>query len=203
MGQYKHKERAEAYRLYVEEGVHDMQELAERSGLSRATVRTVITPDATKEYVRRCREAKRLYVDRGMTDVGTICAQAGIHLNLWTKLYTASWDEERAKHVADNPVNYRTAQLLQQAAEQLLLKVQSKEYDGQDVNELVKLTNAFEKFKTGEFKLESILMGIEDFASWFFGSAADLGVSAAEARALARVVNRYKVHILERLRLMQ
>lgn len=196
---YKHANRAECYRLYVEEGVQDIAELARRAELSRTTVRAILTAEAREDHHRRCREARRLYVEQGVSDVNAICAQAKIHKNLFFKLHDASWDEARAKHVAENPVLFRTAELLYQAAEKMLTEVKVHGYQGQTVSHLITLANAFEKFRTGEFRMEMILMGVTDFAVWFRDNARNLGFKRLEVQALQRALDAFRQTLVARL----
>jgi len=196
---YKHANRAECYRLYVEEGVADITDLARRSDLSRTTVRSILTAEARKDHQARCREAKRLYVERGVSDVAAICAQAKIHMNLFFKIHDASWDAERAQHVAENPTLFRTAELLRQAAEALLLDVKTQGYQGESVGKLVALSNSFGKFESGEFQLEMVLMGMTAFAAWFKDHARELKLKRAEVHALQHVLDVYRQSLVAQL----
>lgn len=199
-GIYKLKERDEAYRLAVEEGIFDLTELGRRVGLSRTTLRKFIGPEARKDHMDRVRMAKALYIEKGLTDVEAICAQARISPNLWAKIYEMKWDTSRAEYVAEHPVLYSTGQILQQAAELLLQSVKTAGYSGEDVKQFINLANAFESFRTGEHRIEMSLVGLTDFAHWFRDHAKELGVSAGEVRLLARVLDRYRHVQLQKLR---
>ena len=199
-GNYKLKEREEAYRLAVEEGIFDLTELGRRVGLSRTTLRKFIGPEARRDHMDRVRMAKALYIEKGLTDVEAICAQARISPNLWAKIYQVQWDTDRAQYVAEHPVLYSTGQILHQAAEQLLASVKTAGYKGEDVKQFINLANAFESFKTGEHRIEMALVGLTDFAQWFRDNAKDLGVSAGEVRLLSRVLDRYRHVQLAQLR---
>jgi hypothetical protein len=197
---YKLKERELAYRLFVEEGVQVVEELARRSGLSKGTLAKLITAEARKDYQQRVRETKRLYVEQGLTDVEAICAQAKISPVLFRKIYAVSWDQERADYVTANPVLYTTGQILQQAAELLLTRVRTTGYSGEDVKTFINLANAFEQFRTGEHRIEMAMVGIGDFADWFRDNAKRLRVSAPEVRTLVHVLDEYRQQLLNRLR---
>lgn len=195
----KHAERQEAYRLFVEEGLHDFTELAHRCDLSTSTLRKFLGPEAKKDFHTRCREARRLYVEKGLTDVESLCHQARIHPNLWLKIYRVDWDEERARYVADNPTLYRTGELLYQAAEGLLNQIRTSGYNDENVDKLVKLANAHERFRTGEYRLESILMGLGEFVAWFRDEAKTLGIKPREVKHLALLIGEFRRAIESRM----
>ena len=197
---YKQKEREEAYRLYVEEGVTVIDDLCKRVGLSKPTVQKVIGPEAKKDHQKRCAEARRLYVEQGMIDTDAICAAARISPKLFRLIYKIDWDQARADYVAAHPVLYTTGQILQQAAETLLNSVRTSGYSDQNVKTFVTLANSFESFKTGEHRIEMAMVGLTDFADWFRANAKALSVSAPEVRSLVKVLDKFRSELLNKLR---
>lgn len=197
---YKTREREEAYRLYVEEGITTIEELARRVNLSKTTLHRFIGPEATKDHRQRCAEARRLYVEQGMTDTDAICASARISPLLFRKIYKIDWDQARADYVSAHPVLYTTGQILQQAAEEMLTSVRTTGYSDQNVKTFINLANAFETFQTGEHRIEMAMVGLTDFVDWFRANAKKLGVSAGEVRSLVKVLDRFRAELLTKLR---
>lgn len=197
----KDAERQEAYRLFVEEGVQNWNDLSRRSRLSTTTLRKYLdNGSALKDHRQRCEAAKKMYVEKGATDVDAICHAVKIHRNLWNKIYTPAWDNMRADFMADHPALYTTGQLLQQAAELLLTSVRTTGYTGEDVKTLVSLANALQSFKTGEHRLEMVLVGMTEFSTWFRDHAKDMGVKSAEVRTLSKVMDAFRQEKVAQLR---
>jgi hypothetical protein len=204
MPTYKTKERELAYQLFVEEGIQDLDALAQRVGLSVSTLRKFLSgPEAKRDHRLRCEEAKRLYVEQGVTKIDTICTAARIHPNLWKNIYRASWDQERASYVAAHPTLYTTGQLLMQAAEHLLTSVQAKGYTGESVKQLVELANNFNRLRTGEHRIEMCMVGVTDFSEWIREHARAFGWKEENVALLCDALLKYRDDQLAKLRALE
>lgn len=202
MPRYKTTERQEAYRLYVECGVEEQDELARRAKLSITSIKKwwkEMGAAAQKDRRERLALARKLYVEQGISDIKALCAQARIDPALWALVYEPAWDADRAEFVAQHPALYTTGQILQQAAENLLTLIKKDGYKGERVTELISLCNALEKFKTGEFDLEMILVGMTHFVQYVEDNAKDQGLKPRDIKALGKVMDAFRKHIVKKL----
>ncbi len=98
---------------------------------------------------------------------------------------------------------YTTGELLAQAAELLLRDIKLHGYSGENVKTWLSLANAYERFKTGEYRIEMILAGIGDFAEYVHEQGYRLGVSADNISALIRILDSFRQEKVEQLRVSQ
>jgi AraC-like DNA-binding protein len=198
----KHRE---AYKLFVEQGERNLRRIAEHCEISISTVRRVLkTTKALAEYQRRVDHAQRMFHDEGLRVEKDICSRSGISPLVFRKEVILQLPELPCMQRRDTvPVLHSAGELLRQAGEQLLRDISESGYNDENVKQWMALANAYERFRTGEYRIEMILVGIEDFASYFRINAKERGITPDHISVLISLLDEYRRDKVQQLQRQQ
>lgn len=199
------KSREEAYRIWVREGIHDLDVIAGRPevNLGRTSLRNyfrgTVLAQANRDFNERCAKAKKLYVENGVTNPEAICAQADIDITLWKRLWRPDWDTERADYIAKHPALYTLGQKLCKGADELINRIlATDDYDPELAKQWMQLANQFEGFKTGEYRREMIVSGFHEWAGWFKANANRLGIKPEVVSVLGDAMQEFATELVRK-----
>lgn len=188
--------------MYVERGIHRVDELMEKTGFSETQVRRILNQTgAKKEYRRRIEKAKRLFHELQIDDLDMLSSLAGLHPDIIAVELHKPIVRGGSQIWGSHPPLRTAGEILRESAAHMLADAARNGLSEDNIKSWMTLANAFEKFRTGDFRLEMVVSGIEDFAAYLKDHAKEANMTEAHIFLLVRFLNQYTKEKVEQLRM--